>query len=119
MTKITVENFDYGESLIRPWFNKMLDTLEEIRDDTETPNEEKGEIIDAISFSFHYPDSNCPDCLGELGENNLPRKGRTTNYPYRVEAMKDDSLIATYECRNCGYIYQVGYAKGYHLLQFG
>jgi hypothetical protein len=106
---------DHGHNM--EWYNKLIPLLEELQADEEV--KDKPGLLRGILLSMYYPDANCPDCHGEVGKAK-PRKGpHSTNYPYRVEEDGDDHLLATYECRNCGYIYQVGYAGIYHELQFG
>jgi hypothetical protein len=125
------ETYDlYSYSIRDDLYRKLYEVFEELGNDATIADNVKDKIVMEIMESFHYPDCNCPDCLGEVGRpsgsllfrrrSQPPRPGEpSTNYPHRIEDDDDGGLIATYECRKCGYIYQVGYAKGFRDLQFG
>jgi len=101
------QTFDHTDYKRHDWHEALIEIFEKIRDDEDVPGNLKGRIVKEMMQSFYYPDATCNDCT--------PQK---TNYPYAIEK-DDDSLLATYECRTCGHIYQCWYAEDFHTLQFG
>ena len=111
--------FDNSPYYRQDSYLKLVEAFEGLADDTTVPVAHRDRIVKGLMQGFFYPDANCPDCLGEVGRGKPRRALPSVNYPYRVEADADGDLVATYECRNCCFIYQVGYTRDFRMLQFG
>jgi hypothetical protein len=111
--------YDHDHYRRRDWHEKLLAVLEEIRDDKVTPNAIKDDLIVEMMQSFYYEDwYGCDECP----TRGTPPEERKANFPYRLEVAgvgDSDGLIATYDCRTCGHIYQQWYSKDFHRLSFG
>ncbi|SRR5580765_4465088 len=101
------QTFDHSEYKHKSWYEDLIDVFEEIAFDDDVPANDKSDVVKHAMQSFFYGDTTC-DCGG-------PK----TNYPFKIEATDDDSLTATYQCRNCGTLYKGSFTKDWRLLSFG
>jgi hypothetical protein len=113
-TKFTT-TFDHDNYRRHDWHEELIAVFEKINADDETPDNIKDDLIREMMFSFFYADCTCDECK----DRKTPVAERKTNYPYRIEDDGGVGIIASYECRSCGHIYQMWYTKEFHTLQFG
>jgi hypothetical protein len=100
------QTFDHTAYKDDQWREDLLKIFEEIAY-SDMPKKDKRVVVEQTMQSLFYGDRTC-DCLGER-----------QSYPYKIEDQGNDSLLASYECRNCGKHYTCGFAKGYHQIMFG